>query len=320
MNRIFALALAVVLLSGQALAQGNTTAKVVTACGTPPFTYQLGASVSLLVDSSGNLCSSATGGGGGGAVTQGAQAGTATGNTWFFQGVGTAGSPSGGVISANVVSDSLGLAQGSTTSGQVGPLLQAAVNSGIPAYTNGQTSPLTISTAGALRIVQTGLGGNAIYQTMTAGASPTGGGIGSVGVYLSTPPALTNQQGIGLQLNADGSLIAQGRPITPVVSAAGESSHVLKASAGNLISVNATNLTATAGFLVVLNATAAPADGAITPLACQPLPANGSASIAYGSGPPGAYSTGITAVLTSATTCFTKTTGTLTGFIAGQVQ
>jgi hypothetical protein len=105
---------------------------------------------------------------------------------------------------------------------------------------------------------------------------------------------------------------------TPVVTAAAASGVVLKAGAGNLYSVYATNLTATAGFLVVLNSVSAPVDGAITPLDCAPLPANGNASINYNI--PARYSTGITAVVTSATTCFTKTTGVVTAFIKGAVQ
>ena len=113
-------------------------------------------------------------------------------------------------------------------------------------------------------------------------------------------------------LSADG--------ITPVVSASAENAHVLKATPGNLYSVYATNLTATAGYLVVLNATSSPSDGAITPLAAVPLPASGVASIDFTPGPPEAYSTGITAVLTSAATPFTKTTGVITGFISGHVS
>lgn len=108
--------------------------------------------------------------------------------------------------------------------------------------------------------------------------------------------------------------------ITPVVSGSAENNHVLKGSAGNLYGVYAVNLTGTAGFLVVLNATSSPGDGAITPLACVPLPANGIASLNFAPGPPSVYSTGITAVVTSATTCFTKTTGTITAFIGGQVS
>ena len=107
---------------------------------------------------------------------------------------------------------------------------------------------------------------------------------------------------------------------TPVVSTSAEATHVLKASAGNLRSVYATNLTATSGFLAVTNATTAQADGAMTPLACVPLPANGTASLVYGDWAPASYSTGITAIITSAATCFTKTTGVITGFISGAVQ
>ena len=52
-----------------------------------------------------------------------------------------------------------------------------------------------------------------------------------------------------------------------------------------------------------------------------PLPAGGVASINYAPGPAQRYSTGITAVVSSATTCFTKTTsGGLTAFIGGAVQ
>ena len=111
-----------------------------------------------------------------------------------------------------------------------------------------------------------------------------------------------------------------GAGITPVVSTSAEGSHVLKATPGNLYSVYATNLTATAGFLVVLNSTSVPGDGAITPLECVPLPANGGVGLNYSPGPPAVYSTGITAVITSAVTCFTKTTGVITGFIRGAVQ
>jgi hypothetical protein len=111
-----------------------------------------------------------------------------------------------------------------------------------------------------------------------------------------------------------------GAGIVPVVSAAAGNILVLKAAPGNLYSVYATNLTATAGFLVVTNTTTAPADGAILPLECVPLPANSNASVNYNPGPPSVFGTGITAVVTSATTCFTKTTGVITAFIKGAVQ
>lgn len=108
--------------------------------------------------------------------------------------------------------------------------------------------------------------------------------------------------------------------ITPVVTAAAANNLVLKASAGNLYSAYATNVTATAGFLLVINATTAPADGAVTPLECVPLPASGNASISYSPGPAARFSTGIVAVVSSGANCFTKTTGVVTAFIKGMVQ
>lgn len=146
-------------------------------------------------------------------------------------------------------------------------------------------------------------------------------------VFNTTPPVATNNQQVANQCDANGRQNVVITPsssltvgITPIVSASAEATHVLKAAAGNLYSVYATNLTATAGFLTVLNATAAPGDGAITPLECVPIAANGNASISFAGGPPAAFSTGITVVVTSAATCFTKTTGVITAFIKGAVQ
>lgn len=44
------------------------------------------------------------------------------------------------------------VAQASTTSGQTGPLIQGAVTTAAPAYTTAKTSPLSLTTTGALRI------------------------------------------------------------------------------------------------------------------------------------------------------------------------
>jgi hypothetical protein len=105
--------------------------------------------------------------------------------------------------------------------------------------------------------------------------------------------------------------------ITPVVSAAAESSHVLKASAGNLYSVYVTT-GATAGYLMVFNATSAPADGAVTPIECAAVPASSTTSVSYLPGPMGVFSTGITAVF-STTGCFTKT-ASATAFFHGLIK
>ena len=120
---------------------------------------------------------------------------------------------------------------------------------------------------------------------------------------------------------AQATFIPPPPPITPVVSGSAEASHVFKASAGNLYNVYAQNFTATAGFLVVINATTAPTTGsAITPLDCIALPSSGFASLSYASGSVEIFSTGITVLLTSAANCFTFTSGTITGYIHGQYQ
>jgi hypothetical protein len=103
--------------------------------------------------------------------------------------------------------------------------------------------------------------------------------------------------------------------ITPVVSAAAEGSHVLKASAGNLYSLVVTS-GASAGYVMIFNATSAPADGAVTPTECIVIAANSTISLNY-SGPPEAFATGITAVF-STSGCFTKTISA-TAFFSGKV-
>lgn len=111
-----------------------------------------------------------------------------------------------------------------------------------------------------------------------------------------------------------------GTSIEPIVSAAAEATHVIKNKPGVVYSVYATNLTSTAGFLLLLNAVSVPVDGAVTPVACAPLAANsagGVASVNYLPGPGAWYSAGIVAVVSSGASCFTKTTGTITAFISG---
>ena len=71
------------------------------------------------------------------------------------------------------------LAQGSTTSGEKGPLMQGAVTTGSPSYTTAQTSPLSLTLAGALRV-----DGSAVTQPV----SGTVGVSGTVAVTQSTSP------------------------------------------------------------------------------------------------------------------------------------
>lgn len=108
--------------------------------------------------------------------------------------------------------------------------------------------------------------------------------------------------------------------IPAVVSSAVTSQVLIKSSAGALYSAVATNQSASAGFFVLIDAAAIPNDGAITPKDCRALPANSTAIINYNPGPPDQYSSGVVGVITSAVTCFTKTSGAVSGFIKGSAQ
>lgn len=107
--------------------------------------------------------------------------------------------------------------------------------------------------------------------------------------------------------------------ITIVSSSALESSHVLKASAGNLYSVYVTT-GAVQGWLLTVNATSAPTAGgaAIAPVDCVYAPANQTTGFSMSGDPPDAYSTGIVAVFSSSG-CLTNTASN-TVFFKGRVK
>lgn len=78
----------------------------------------------------------------------------------------TTGNTSLSTIATNTAS--LILAQGSTTSGQTGPLMQGAVTTAAPTYTTAQTSPLSLTTTGALRVDASGTSLSATVNQGTA--------------------------------------------------------------------------------------------------------------------------------------------------------
>jgi hypothetical protein len=111
--------------------------------------------------------------------------------------------------------------------------------------------------------------------------------------------------------------------ITPVVSAGAVNGLVAKAAPGSAISIYAVNFSSTSGFLVGYNATTIPSTGALTAanvIDCVPLAASGSNFISAQPGPSTNYSQGIVYLLTSASNCYTYTTGSITGFMKAVVQ
>lgn len=92
--------------------------------------------------------------------------------------------------------------------------------------------------------------------------------------------------------------------VAATVTSAVASSLIGKASAGNLYGLNVV-AGASAGFVMIFNATSAPADGAVTPVKCWSIAANSTLDVQWRALPI-YFATGITAVF-STTGCFSKT-------------
>jgi hypothetical protein len=93
--------------------------------------------------------------------------------------------------------------------------------------------------------------------------------------------------------------------VSVATTGAAAGSLVAKSSAGSVVSISGS--AANASYIMLFNATSAPADGAVTPLKCWgPMSAAGPFALSWGIGPVLTMSTGIT-VVSSSTGCFTKT-------------
>lgn len=135
-----------------------------------------------------------------------------------------------GNTSLSTIATTLTLAQGSATSGQTGNLILAAVTAAAPTYSTGQSSPLSLTTGGLLRvdasgaIVQSAQSGVWTVQpgntanttawfvkdnslgTVAAGTAGTQSSLAG-GVFNTALPTLTNGQQAALQLDSSGRLI-----------------------------------------------------------------------------------------------------------------
>jgi hypothetical protein len=217
------------------------------------------------------------------------------------------------------------VASGATDSGN--PIKIGGVyNSGaLSAVTTGQRTNLQSDQYGNARVSLTGIGastgdtiGAAAGAFVTTSASGAGSGaVLVVGNYVSDGTNWNRSRGdtTGNWVVPTPTAVA-GNAITPVVTSVAAGSVVGKASAGNLYGVNVTT-GASAGYVLIFNATSAPADGTVTPVKCLPIAANTGVDLNYRSLPV-AFSTGITAVF-STTGCFTKTISA-TAFISIDVK
>lgn len=104
--------------------------------------------------------------------------------------------------------------------------------------------------------------------------------------------------------------------IGATVSGSLASNAVLKSGAGNLYGLQVTSATP-AGFVMIFDATAAPADGAVAPRYCQVIASNSTVNMDFQT-MPSAFLVGITAVF-STTGCFFKA-ASATAFFSGMVK
>jgi hypothetical protein len=120
---------------------------------------------------------------------------------------------------------------------------------------------------------------------------------------------------------------APSQALAMAQSSAAEAGHVFKTQPGNLYSFGAVN-SGTAGFLLLIDGTTVPADGALTSCgttnpagclkACYPISAGAYAGFQLLPGPPMPFVNGIV-VSYSSTGCSTKTAGAANVFFQAQV-
>lgn len=204
--------------------------------------------------------------------------------------------------------------------------LSARYNTTRPTYANGDPTELQSDSRGNI--------GVNLYAVGTA--NPFGGG---------TPASSGNALGIGLLVNTqsylyDGATQSLGREVTagltagtgtmavdrvpssvapvaiaPNPSGALASNVVLKASAGNLFSLNVA-ATTVSGYVLLFNATSLPANGAVTPVRAWALNAGQTLDLTFD--PPLRLGTGITAAFSSNTTTPFTLAASATAFISGE--
>lgn len=174
-------------------------------------------------------------------------------------GTGTAGSAATGVVTVQgiasgtvipvSVSSSVGLAQGSSTSGQTGSLVMGAVTTAAPSYTTAQTSPASLTTAGDLRTVFS----NTTLAVTNAGTFATQAASTQTGTWTVQP---------GNTANTTAWLVNQGSPYpsgaTPYTATATGTTGATTATLAGASSVT----TYLCGFSIRANATAAATNNA----------------------------------------------------------
>jgi hypothetical protein len=168
-------------------------------------------------------------------AVQAAQSGT-----WNIGNItGTVSLPTGAATSANQPTNAT---QGSTTSGQTGNLELGAVTTAAPTYTTAQTSALSLTTAGALRVDATGTT-QPVSGTVTAnqGTSPWVDNItqfGGTNIATSTGPGGAGIPRVTVSNDSTVGLVA-GTATIGKVDILGNAGGILDAATGAAVPANA---------------------------------------------------------------------------------
>lgn len=182
----------------------------------------------------------------------------------------------------------LQVAQGSTTSGQSGPLVQGAVTTNAPSYTTAKTDPLSLDTAGNLRVslkdspantnkflvtadpitfasaqavTQSGnwtsrIAGNAgatLDGTTAAGSAPTNG-VAVLGVYNNTQPTPSDTQSLAFQFDQAGNLrTAPGMALKTMAAITTGSANIFTNSGCQAVLIQLTQTTTITGGSIIFD-------------------------------------------------------------------
>jgi hypothetical protein len=249
--------------------------------------------------SSANPCPTTSSGGGGGSVTQGTVPWADDITQWANVALG---SPSNYGTSPGAVAVPGVNAFVTNSVAVTGTFFQAtqpvSVSQATPGTTNG-TAIVGVNAATAL-----------------AGAGATGAG--SLRDTVAQDPTTIAGSAPGTAGAPSANVITtQGAARTSVSSTSYEANHVITGSAGSLYSFEVqadSTLSAAAWYIMIYNATTAPADGSVTPIKCYQMP-SGTLGANYAFPNPIAFSAGIV-IGVSTTGCLTKT-ASAHAFISG---
>lgn len=197
-------------------------------------------------------------------------------------------------------------------------------------------------------LIEQANGQNAIVSsTCTGGTKPSGGSKTCILNVATTPAASTNQKvnidqttpgttngvvvnsgTVGIDQTTTGTTngvtgvpsAATAAAVAPASTAALASNKVIKSGAGNLYSLEVSadsTLSGAAWWVLIYNATAAPGDGAVTPVKCYAM-ASGTTMFSAAFPTPISFATGITAAV-STNGCFTQALS-IHAFISGDAK